>query len=119
MKKYNSKIAVVILSILILIGCDGNYFNVTVEGTVEDSMNKTPIRNAKVIIKCWVFSTEKWHSEEVEQVLSTDKNGIFQAKFKKGEAIDITVIAESYLTNNQSKTLKRNGIKFAIFLEKK
>jgi len=118
MEKTKFKIVVIILLILIFARCDGNYFNVKIEGIVKDSISQVPIENATVNITCWVYSTERWVSEEVKQSVSTDENGIFQARFNKGEAIDITISAKNYLIKNESRTLKSNKLKFAIFLER-
>lgn len=118
MEKIKSEIAAIIFSILIFVGCDGNYSNVTVEGTVRDSISNAPLENANVSITCWVYSTERWVSEEVKKVVSTDENGVFQVNFEKGEAIEITVSAENYLSKDVGNTLKNNRLKFVIFLER-
>lgn len=105
------------LFISILFGCgDGNYRNVNIKGVVRSSATKNPIPNAEVLIKCWVYSTQNWESNTVEETVRTDVNGLFEAKFDKGEAIDLIIKAQNFETKEESMTLKRNTIHIEVFL---
>lgn len=102
--------------ILLLGGCDGNYKNVQIEGLVSDKVSGRPIYNAKIVVKCWVYDTNRWESQTVEKSTITDKNGRFSVNFNKGEALDVVVTSDTYREYRESITLEKNAYSFDIKL---
>lgn len=102
--------------ILLLGGCDGNYKNVQIEGLVSDKVSGRPIHNAKIVVKCWVYDTNRWESQTVEKSTITDKNGRFGVNFNKGEALDVVVTSDTYREYRESITLEKNAYSFDIKL---
>jgi len=111
-----SKIMSAVFSLLAFIGCDGNYRNVNISGHIKSS-NQTPVANANVVLKCWVYNLKISESEIVEQTVTTDAEGYFQSTFDKAEAVDIIVTAPNYSDKEESHTIRKNKLNLDIFLE--
>lgn len=112
-------ITILITLILLLSRCDGNYIDVKITGLVSDKISGKPITNAEITVNCWVYNTEIWESKALEKSALTDSYGKFNLNFKKGEALDIVVIAENYDVYKKSVTLKKSNNNFDIKLSKK
>lgn len=113
-----SKIISAVFSMLAIIGCDGNYRNVNISGHIKNT-KQSPVANANVLLKYWVYNPKISESEIVEQTVTTDAKGYFQSTFEKAEAVDILVTAPDYADKQQSHTLKRNKLNLDIFLDEK
>jgi Carboxypeptidase regulatory-like domain len=110
----------VVLSIITFFSCgNGSYVNVTIIGTVKDSASEQPIGNAKVKIKCWAYSLQKWESEYTEKEVMTNSRGEFNMRFSESEALDIHVNAEYYKEFESSITLNKSKVEISVNLDKK
>lgn len=104
MKKYT----LLLFTLLLLCGCDGNYRGVVINGKAIDHITNKPVSNAKVNIVCWVYDMEIWASRKVIKDTTTNDQGEFKFLFGKGEAFDIVVKHVQYESLKYSKTLRSN-----------
>lgn len=107
-----------ILSSVVYFGyIDPNYRNVQISGSVYSSSNEKPISNAIVLVKCWIYSSEIWESYSVEKATNTDKDGLFNVRFEKGEALQLEITAEGFCDKTKPMTLRRSKVYVDLYLE--
>lgn len=109
----------ILISFITLYSCgNGNYKNVTINGTVLNKDSNLPIANATVKVKCWAYSLEKWESGAIEKEVVTDIDGKYSLNFKEGEALDIFIVAKDYKNFETSMTLNKSNVLIKTELEK-
>ncbi|MFO0453211.1 MAG: hypothetical protein ACK52I_31890 [Pseudomonadota bacterium] len=118
MKNLTTNIYRSVFAVFCLFSCgDGNYENVVVSGVLKDEMD-LPIRNAKITENCWAYSTKTWDSQSTDRIVFSDSSGGFTVSFKKGEAIDLQIIAEGFRPIEKSITLTKSMVNLEFSLEK-
>lgn len=91
--------------------------NIVVTGQVIDATTENPIPNAEVVVLCWYMHNIDDASFE-KQTLTTDNEGKFQIKFKKGYQVDVASKAIGYQPNRSYNELKDNEIQINLKLTK-
>ncbi|MCE2995041.1 MAG: hypothetical protein ACK5RG_15370 [Cyclobacteriaceae bacterium] len=91
--------------------------NIVVTGHVMDEATGKPIPHAEVVILCWYnhnIDDVSFH----KQTLTTDHEGKYEVKFKKGYQVDIASQAIGYQPNRSYHPLQSNAVEVNLKLSR-
>lgn len=88
--------------------CHSDVEDVTVTGTIYDTVTQKPIPNAEVTVTCWKYGHREIkgpdYDEQEVQKLTSDSAGNFLIHFDQGDIVDID--AEHELYHDQAERIK-------------
>lgn len=104
---------IILILVAVLVSCCQNDIeNITISGSVLDSLTKKPLKEVEIKVVCWIYgdSVDESYTDSKTKIVKTNNEGKYFLAFEKGAFIEVIANHEGYTEVHEGHHLSKNNI---------